>query len=59
MSQTRTVPRRISSMLLNSLSGGVVPRTGLEYIAIGRTDEINAILSDFLTWKPTEAASGF
>ena len=47
MSQTRTVPRRISSMLLNSLSGGVVPRTGLEYIAIGRTDEINAILSDF------------
>lgn len=47
MPEPRTVPRRISSMLLNSLSGGVVPRTGLEYIAIGRTNEINAILSDF------------
>jgi hypothetical protein len=31
---------------LNSLAAGVVPRTGLEYIAIGRTDEISAILSD-------------
>ena len=47
MPETRTVPRRISALLLNSLAGGVVPRTGLEYIAIGRTDEINAILSDF------------
>ena len=47
MPEARTVPRRISALLLNSLSGGVVPRTGLEYIAIGRTDEINAILSDF------------
>ncbi|MBR5743048.1 MAG: DUF2791 family P-loop domain-containing protein, partial [Clostridia bacterium] len=47
MPETRTVPRRISALLLNSLAGGVVPRTGLEYIAIGRTDEINAVLSDF------------
>ena len=47
MPETRTVPRRISALLLNSLAGGVVPRTGLEYIAIGRTDEINAILSVF------------
>jgi len=47
MPETRPVPRRISSMLLNSLAGGVVPRTGLEYIAIGRKPEINAILDDF------------
>jgi hypothetical protein len=40
------VPRRISAAILNSLSAGVVPRTGLEYIAIGRTNEINALLED-------------
>ena len=57
MPETRQVPRRISALLLNSLAGGVVPRTGLEYIAIGRTDEINAILSDFDDLE--EGASSF
>ncbi len=37
------VPRRILGTLLSSLSGGVVPRTGAPYIAIGRTDEITAL----------------
>jgi len=37
------VPRRILGTLLSSLSGGVVPRVGAPYIAIGRTDEIEAL----------------
>ena len=30
------VPRRIATTLMNSLKGGVVPRIGLGYIAVGR-----------------------
>ena len=41
-----TVPRRILSSLLSSISAGVVPRAGAPYIAIGRKDEIGAFLSD-------------
>ena len=40
------VPKRILSTLLTSISAGVVPRTGAPYIAIGRTEEISALLSD-------------
>lgn len=40
------VPKRIASNLINALKGGVVPRTGLGYIAVGRTAEINALLHD-------------
>ena len=40
------VPRRILSSLLSSVSAGVVPRAGAPYIAIGRKDEIAAMLSD-------------
>ncbi len=40
------VPKRIATMLMNSLKGGVVPRTGLGYIAVGRENEINALLND-------------
>ncbi len=40
------VPKRIASSIINALKGGVVPRTGLGYIAVGRTDEINALLHD-------------
>lgn len=43
---TGVVPRRILSSLLSSVSAGVVPRVGAPYIAIGRQDEIAAILSD-------------
>ncbi|MDF2587610.1 MAG: biotin carboxylase [Anaerocolumna sp.] len=41
-----TVPKRIATTLLNSLKGGVVPRVGLPYIAVGREKEINAFLHD-------------
>ena len=40
------IPKRILSSLLSSVSAGVVPRSGAPYIAIGRKDEIAAILSD-------------
>ena len=40
------VPKRIATILLNSLKGGVVPRTGLGYIAVGREKELNALLND-------------
>jgi len=40
------IPKRILGTLLNSVGSGVVPRFGLEYIAIGRKDEINAFASD-------------
>jgi hypothetical protein len=40
------IPKRIAGAVLNSLKGGVVPRTGTEYIQVGRTDEINALLHD-------------
>ncbi len=40
------VPRRISQTVLNSLKGGVVPRIGLPYIAVGRKNEIEALLRD-------------
>lgn len=41
-----TIPKRISTAILQSLSAGVVPRTGLEHIAVGRKDEITALLHD-------------
>lgn len=45
-SQTRKVPKRILSSLLASVAAGVVPRSGAPYLAIGRKDEIAALLSD-------------
>ena len=46
MSMTNQVPNRIANILINALKGGVVPRVGLEYITVGRTQEIAAILHD-------------
>ena len=40
------IPKRILNSLLLSVSAGVVPRIGAPYIAIGRRDEISAMLSD-------------
>ena len=40
------VPARIANILINALKGGVVPRVGLEYITVGRAQEIAAILYD-------------
>ena len=42
----KRVPKRIAQTILNSLKGGVVPRIGLPYIAVGRKDEIAALLHD-------------
>ena len=49
MSITNKIPPRIASTLLNALKGGVVPRTGLGYITVGRRDEIDALLHDVET----------
>lgn len=46
MDMAKQVPTRIANILLNALKGGVVPRAGLEYITVGRTQEISAILHD-------------
>lgn len=44
--EIRKVPKRIAQTVLNSLKGGVVPRIGLPYIAVGRKSEIEALLHD-------------
>ena len=43
---TQIVPKRILSSLISSVSAGVVPRSGAPYMAIGRNDEIKALLDD-------------
>ena len=40
------IPKRIAQAVINSLKGGVVPRVGLPYIAVGREREIEALLRD-------------
>lgn len=44
--ENRKAPRRIAQAVINSLKGGVVPRVGLPYIAVGRRPEIEALLRD-------------
>ena len=44
--EQQKVPKRIAQTVLNSLKGGVVPRIGLPYIAVGRKLEIEALLHD-------------
>ena len=46
MAEPVAIPKRILSSLLASVSAGVVPRMGAPYIAIGRTDEIEALTGD-------------
>lgn len=41
-----TIPKRIAQAVIHSLGGGVVPRVGLPYIAVGRETEIKALLHD-------------
>ena len=52
-------PRRISSTIITALGGGVVPRVGLEYIAVGRDKEIDALLHDVETIASGGAAFRF
>ena len=40
------VPKRIGCLILSALQGGVVPRTGLGYISVGREREIESLLND-------------
>ncbi|RXZ81704.1 biotin carboxylase [Paenibacillaceae bacterium] len=40
------IPKRVTTALVNSLTAGVVPRIGLEYIAVGRKYEIEALLRE-------------
>ncbi len=53
------VPKRIASVLINSLKGGVVPRIGLPYITVGRESEINALLHDIESISEGGAAFRF
>lgn len=41
-----TIPKRMTTALIHSLTAGVVPRIGLEHIAVGRKPEVEAILKD-------------
>ena len=41
-----TVMKREAITILNSLGAGVVPRTGLRHIAVGRLQEIAALKND-------------
>lgn len=43
---TATVPKRTLTTLMNALSSGVVPRRGLEYIAVGRKRETETFVND-------------
>ncbi len=43
------IPKRILNNLIASLAAGVVPRSGAPYIAIGRNDEIAALLENLET----------
>ena len=40
------VSKRVSTALLNALAAGVVPRIGLEHIAVGRDKEVAALAQD-------------
>lgn len=53
------IPKRILNTLLVSLAAGVVPRSGAPYIAIGRGEEINALLGDIAYVKDGGAAVRF
>ena len=40
------IPRRTLVTMMNALSSGVVPRRGLEYIAVGRRRETETFVND-------------
>jgi hypothetical protein len=45
------IKKRDSTAILNSLSGGVVPNRGLQFIMVGRTEEAEQILNDLTNVK--------
>ncbi|MGM3304756.1 ATP-binding protein [Anabaena sp. WFMT] len=40
------ISKKISTALINSLGAGVVPRVGIEHIAVGREKELNSLLQN-------------
>ncbi|MBE6695352.1 MAG: biotin carboxylase [Ruminococcaceae bacterium] len=54
-----SIPKRVLNTLLTSLSSGVVPRIGAPYIAIGRQEEVNALLDSLDAVKDGGAAVRF
>ncbi|MDE6252906.1 MAG: ATP-binding protein [Lachnospiraceae bacterium] len=42
----KKISKRVSLAIINSLSSGVVPRVGIEHIAVGRKQEIECIIKD-------------
>ncbi len=40
------LPKRVSTALINALSAGVVPRVGVDQIAVGREKEVAVLLQD-------------
>jgi hypothetical protein len=40
------LPKRVTTALINALGAGVVPRVGLEHIAVGREQEMQVLLQD-------------
>lgn len=40
---------KVSTALINSVGAGVVPRVGLEYIAVGREQELLSLLKTLIT----------
>ena len=59
MDERINVPKRILSSLISSVSAGVVPRLGAPYIAIGRDDEVKALLNDLESVAEGGAAMRF
>ncbi|MGO9122043.1 MAG: ATP-binding protein [Desulfomonilaceae bacterium] len=53
------IPKRITTALINSLASGVVPRIGLEYIAVGRRAETAVLLEDLENVSEGAAFSKF
>lgn len=53
------MPKRISTAIINSLTAGVVPRVGLEHIAVGRKEETQTILRDLENISEGAAAFRF
>lgn len=42
----KRISKRVSLAIINSLSSGVVPRVGLEHIAVGRKQEVECVVRD-------------
>jgi hypothetical protein len=45
-SASKKIPRRVLTAVMNSVAAGVTPRTGIEHLAVGRKEEIDAIATD-------------